>query len=265
MRRAYRMDERTFWWLCQMLKPCMKGGGQALPVNSPKTWTNGAANGVIAGSVCLAAALHYFAGGDPSDICGVFGIGNSDVHKSSWPIIDAVNSCKELAITFPKELHLQQELANGCKARSQEVDFDNCVGAIDGILIWIEKLKDSSVKDAESGQLAFFRGRKHKYGINMQAVCDAEGRCLYVDLGMPGRTSDYLAFAASNLHPMLEDDLLHPGFYIFGDNAYVNTRCMATPYTTSKGSQEDHNFFHSQLRITVVCSFGMLVNKWGLL
>jgi hypothetical protein len=94
------------------------------------------------------------------------------------------------------------------------------------------------------GSLLFYCGRKHKYGINMQAVCDAEGRYLYIDLSRPGCTSNYLAFVTRDLHAMLEDNLLHPGFCIFGDNAHVNIRYMATPYKMPKGSQGDYNFVH---------------------
>ena len=31
------------------------------------------------------------------------------------------------------------------------------------------------------------------------------------------------------------------------------------------GSKFDYNFFHSQVRISIECAFGMLVNRWGIL
>lgn len=130
----------------------------------------------------------------------------------------------------------------------------------------MEKPNVSSCDDADSGQLAFCCGRKHKYGIDMQAVCDTFGRYLDIDLSMPGKVSDYLVFVSSDLHDDPEKDkLLAPGLCLFGDNAYVNTSFMATPYKSPKGSEDDYNFHHSQLRITVECSFGMLVNRWGVL
>ncbi len=60
------------------------------------------------------------------------------------------------------------------------------------------------------------------------------------------------------------------GKVLFGDNAYLNTMYMATPYTNVSGNEEhvtkdDYNFFHSQLRIRVECCFGMLVQRWGIL
>jgi hypothetical protein len=61
------------------------------------------------------------------------------------------------------------------------------------------------------------------------------------------------------------------GKVLFGDNAYLNTQYMVTPYTNVSGNNEeqvtkdDYNFFHSQLRIRVECCFGMLVQRWGIL
>ena len=59
---------------------------------------------------------------------------------------------------------------------------------------------------------------------------------------------------------------LKPGLCLFGDNAYVNTPYMATPYkNVGSGVKDDYNFYHSQVRIEVECAFGMLVHRWGIL
>jgi hypothetical protein len=59
-------------------------------------------------------------------------------------------------------------------------------------------------------------------------------------------------------------------FVLFGDNAYMNSLYMTTPFTNVSGdpnrvAEDRYNFFHSQLRIRVECAFGMLVQRWGLL
>ena len=64
-----------------------------------------------------------------------------------------------------------------------------------------------------------------------------------------GRTS-CLAFEASDLHKKLEDGLLADGLVIFDDNAYLNTKYMATPYPNIAGrdkekSKDNNNFYHS--------------------
>jgi hypothetical protein len=51
----------------------------------------------------------------------------------------------------------------------------------------------------------------------------------------------------------------------FGDNAYINSQYMVTPYpNTSGGSKDNYNYFHSQLRIRIECAFGMFVQRWGI-
>jgi hypothetical protein len=61
-------------------------------------------------------------------------------------------------------------------------------------------------------------------------------------------------------------DFLAPNLTFFGDNAYVSTEFMATPYKGSQqGCKDAYNFFQSQLRINIECAFGMLVHRWGVL
>lgn len=63
-----------------------------------------------------------------------------------------------------------------------------------------------------------------------------------------GSSSDCIAFEASQLWNALEDGLLAPGLVLFGDNAYLNTNYLATPYPgVSSGCKDDYNFFHSQV------------------
>lgn len=65
-----------------------------------------------------------------------------------------------------------------------------------------------------------------------------------------GAASDTLAFEASSLSDRLEKDLLAPGLTLFGDNAYLNTKYMATPFpNVGKGHKDNYNFYQSQVRI----------------
>jgi DDE superfamily endonuclease len=53
---------------------------------------------------------------------------------------------------------------------------------------------------------------------------------------------------------------------LFGDNAYINTEFLATPYSGTKGGTRDaYNFHHSQLRINIEHTFGCFVQCWGIL
>jgi DDE superfamily endonuclease len=59
---------------------------------------------------------------------------------------------------------------------------------------------------------------------------------------------------------------INTGLCLFGDNAYINTEFMATPYPATRGGTPDaYNFYHSQLRINIECAFGRLVHRWAVL
>jgi hypothetical protein len=103
--------------------------------------------------------------------------------------------------------------------------------------------------------------RKKKFGLNCQAVCDLRGRILDISIMYPGSTSDCLAVEGMSLFHQLENGLLAPGLCLFGDNAYMNAPCMATPYAAASGGTKDaYDFYHSQLRIRIECTFGMLTH-----
>jgi DDE superfamily endonuclease len=247
VRRAYRMQSSSFWELHRMLKAGIAASQNTHEV-SCKTHKNGAKNGLISTSVRLSVALRYFAGGRPDDIALVHGISHSEVFNSVWKVVDAVNSCKNLNIGFPQSHTAQRKIARAFELKS-DPSFTMCAGCLDGMLIWMEKPSAAVCKEAKCGAMKFFCGRKKKFGVNLQGVCDVEGRFIDVSIGHPASTSDYLAFSTSKLYYKLEEDgFLAPGLTLFGDLAYVNTGYMATPFKGVKsGTKDDYNFFHSQV------------------
>jgi len=260
LRRAYRMDAASFWELHRILKPY---------IESKKKQTHhkkGAKNGLISTEIRLSSGIRYFAGGRPDDICLVHGISHSEVFNSVWKVLDAVNKCPLLDICYPTDHNTQRKIAADFKRRSQ-AGFDCCAGAIDGMLVWTEKPTEASCKRADCGVKKFFCGRKKKFGVSLQGVCDAECRFLDISIGHPGSTSDYLAFRTSSLcHKLETEGFLADDVCLFGDNAYVTNGYMSTPYKNIRsGNRDDYNFYHSQLRIKIECTFGMLVNRWGIL
>ena len=134
-------------------------------------------------------------------------------------------------------------------------------------------MQKPTVKDAKwvgVDQKKFLRGRKHKFGLNCQAVTDVDGRILDISVAYGASAADCVAFEASDLHALLECGILKPGYVLVGDNAYLNSSYMATPYFNVSGKpnkkiEDNYNFYHSQLRIRVECAFGMLVARWGTL
>ena len=134
---------------------------------------NSGPNGPIPSEICLAVALRYFAGASMIDIMISHGLSYAECYQSMWMIVDIINKIPEFHdLTYPKSHDEQKVIAAGFAAKL-ECFFQKCCGCIDGILIWIEKPCSSACKAAGVDAGKFFCGRKHKYGLNMQAVCDS--------------------------------------------------------------------------------------------
>ena len=195
----------------------------------------------------------------------VYGISHTEFFKSVWDVVEAINSHPAFNISYPASHNQQRIIADGFAQKSQ-AGFKCCTGAVDGILIWIHRPSADDCKEAGCSSGKFFCGRKHKFGLNCQAVCDVRGRFLDISIIFPASTSDCLAFEGSSLFEKLRSGILAPGLCLFGDNAYINALFMATPYSgVSSGYKDGYNFYHSQLRIRIECAFGMLVRRWSIL
>jgi hypothetical protein len=191
-------------------------------------------------------------------------ISHTEVHDSVQMVIDAVNQC--FSLEYPSSWDQQRSIAEEFRTKSG-ADFNNCAGAIDGILIWIQKPDKNDCEEFKCDSGKFFCGRKHKFGLNCQAVADSRGRLLDVSIVYPGSTSDCLAFEGSTLYTKLNTEgFLAPGLCLYGDNAYINSAYMAVPFHGQvSGDKDSYNFYHSQLRIRVECAFGMLTERWAIL
>jgi hypothetical protein len=246
--RAFRMSWSAFNHLHSLLKDSLASEHQR---------QYGHINGPIASQERLAMALRYFAGASPYDIMIVFGVGLTDVYKSVWIVVDACNNhlSNMYPLSYPEDHEEQQDIARGFTGRSA-VGFNNCAGAIDGVMICIEKPSELQCERSNVGSGRFYCGRKGKYGLNMQAVCDSRRRFLDISIRHPASASDFLAFVTSNLYESLTNqNVLAPGLALYGDNAYVNTSYMAVPFLkVGSGVKDDYNFFHSQVRA--------MNNKW---
>jgi len=246
--------------LVEMLKPYISPG-KCKGAHGP--------NAMIPSPLRVSAAIRYLAGGDPNDIALSHGVGPSYLFSGLiWPVIEAINHCPDLKVFFTDNHSKQLCIARKFRDRSH-AGFDCCVRAIDGILIWTEKPSERECHlfgNIQSG--SFFSGRKHKFGLNMQAICDADCHFLEFWIANPASASDYISFITSEFYnrKLQKSNFLARGLVLFGDNAYVSSDFMATPYKSARrGSKDDYNFFHLQLRIRIEMAFGMLTQRWGIL
>ena len=120
---------------------------------------------------------------------------------SITPFGHTTNRCPCLQFQFPATAVECQEIAVDFMFRSK-AGFDNCLGCIDGMLLWIEKpfLKECEKVGVDSGK--FYCSQKAKFGLNS---CDACCRFTYISVQHPALASDYLSFVTSSLYQQLTE------------------------------------------------------------
>lgn len=213
---------------------------------STKKHKNGARSGLIESVARFSCAIRYFAGGSLYNIALLHGILYKEVFTSVWRVVDTINATPELKITFPS-IDKQKQISKCFMAKS-DADFDN------------EHLNPKGY-NITGVKLEIFCGRKSKFRLNMMRTVDNRKQFVDINILHPGATSDYLAFSVCSLKERLESGLLAAGLCISGNNAYPNTRYMATPFQSPKSDEENYIFYLSQIHINVECAFGMLVQR----
>ncbi len=111
-------------------------------------------------------ALRYFSGGDPLDILDIHGVKMGEVLESVWEVVDAVHKSHQLEIMFPECHDKQLEIVQGFEKKS-DINISNWVGAIDGILIWINKSSMLDEKAIKFGPSNSFVVRRR----NLDLIC----------------------------------------------------------------------------------------------
>lgn len=152
-------------------------------------------------------------------------------------------------------------------------NLPNCLGAIDGKHIRIQKLPNSGSTNYNY---------KQYHSIVLLAACDADGLFTIIQTGFAGRNNDGGIFRASNLSRLLErgelnlpEDACLPHdenqqklpYYLVGDNAFPLKRFLMRPYpqNTLDNKKRIFNYRLSRGRKTIECSFGMMTQKFQVL
>jgi DDE superfamily endonuclease len=160
----------------------------------------------------------------------------------------AILDCNALAHSFPKTAEQIKVAASGFAGLSSNNFLRGCVGAVDGLLIRIKVPATIAVGMVKS----FYSGHYQCYGVNIQAVCDHRCRFIEVCVAAPGGANDIAAFRKTYI-PALINNL--PGsYYIVGDNAYICTEHLLTPYsgTAKKIHRKTHTTFMSRNCVLVL-------------
>ena len=226
----------------------------------------GTANEVPAtlSEVVVACGLRFLGGEDLKTLSDLYGMSDKTAYRLVFtrflPAIDS--SCHPLlTVKLPST---SEELCN-CTAQWGERStaggcFDGGIGAIDGWLCCTDAPSTTYVSNTTD----YFSGHYHRYGLNVQAVCDGNLRFLYFGVLGPGKTGDARALTrATTLIKWLED--LPDKYFLVGDNAYQCTRKVVIPFSGADKNipeNDSFNFYLSQLRTRIEMTFGLLTTKW---
>jgi hypothetical protein len=217
--------------------------------------------GYISPSMQFGMSLRYLAGGSYLDIHDRYGVSKSSFYSLVFECLELI--VQHYPIVFPTDPAALSKLADGFQQRQHPHMrvFLYALGALDGILL---KIRQPTVK--EISQPTLYHCRKGFHALNVQPVCDAYKRYTYCAIDMPGSTHDSRAFANSSLADAIARGCIPDQYYFLGDAAYKGTASILTPYIGNVRADESvFSFYHSSLRMTIEGSFGMLVNKWGIL
>ena len=143
--------------------------------------------------------------------------------------------------------------------------FQGCIGALDGMAVKIQRPTISELL-RNPGQ---YFCRKGYYALNLQAICNQDKKILWLLSKYVGGCHDSRAFRETGLYKILKEKskfFEENQYFIAGDSAYLPEPFLLIPYEDAPpGSAEDsYNFWHSNSRIRIECTFGEFVMRWGL-
>ncbi|XP_046388639.1 protein ALP1-like [Ischnura elegans] len=151
----------------------------------------------------------------------------------------------------------------------EQTNFPHCIGALDGKQIRV-------IKPVNSGSLYY--NYKNYFSILLLAMCDADYKFIFVDVGAYGKSSDSTVFKESTFKKKLDSGLLNipenassfqgfeepMPFVIVGDEGFGLTTKLLRPYSGKclDVKKRIFNYRLSRARRNIECSFGILANKW---
>ena len=245
-RRFFRMRHVSFLKLADLVRPYLQGNEKMA-----KLRTGG--NAIISTEMTLHCVLRFLSGAPCDEIRDKIGMSEAHFYYTLYRGIDAILSVEELEYHFPKTPEEIAEAVSGFTAISSFGAIDGCVACLDGMLLRTQTPGANETANVKS----YFSGHYQDYGINVQAACDSECRFVYAALTAPGGTNDIIAYRKSTLPQCIER--LPLGTYAIGDNAYICTEHLLTPFPGDQKANIDnhsYNFFLSQCRIRIEMTFG---------
>ena len=144
--------------------------------------------------------------------------------------------------------HIQQQF-------KQYRGFPRVVGCIDCTHVHI---KSPGGENAE-----YFRNRKNRFSINVQAVCDYNLKLTNLIARWPGSTHDSRIYQRSQMSNAFERDPRYKKYHLLGDSGYACSAAILTPFRDPATILE-RNYNNSQIptRIFIERCFGLIKRRF---
>eukprot|EP00105_Crassostrea_gigas_P033686 XP_011457145.1 PREDICTED: putative nuclease HARBI1 [Crassostrea gigas] len=200
-------------------------------------------------------ALRFYASGSFLEVIGdTMGFDKSTVSRAIDDVTNALIAKKDRFIKWPNH----EEILKSKQNFFSRGGFPGVIGCIDGTHVRIQ---------APFEDEAVYVNRKGFHSINVQAICDHEGKFINIDAQWPGSTHDSHVFRTSEVCTFLEEN--HRGVedgYLIGDSGYACSRFLITPYLHPANlSEEAFNTAHCRTRNAVERVFGWWKRRFHVL
>lgn len=167
----------------------------------------------------------------------------------------------------------EEDWINIAKEFYDRTNFPNCIGAVDGKHIRLQKPNNTGSE---------FYNYKNFYSTILLGIVDADYCFTAIDVGAYGAGSDSSVFKNSNFGQRLHNNQLNvptpqklPNnemgepipFMIVGDEAFALSQNVLRPYPRRNLTMKQRvfNYRLTRARRMVECTFGILANKWRIL
>ena len=273
-RRYFRMTKDSFFKLCELITSKV-GVAEFKPESLCGDFAKGSvkeAGGAICGEIRVAICIRMLAGASYLDLMVIFDL----CHRSIFRCFHTAMAWIRSTLSFPLVTALKDKDEAFFRDRSEKFangasdgHFDGCFGALDGLAIRIkrptrtEKLRDPGA----------YYCRKGFHALNVQAICDSDKKILWLSSSHQGSCHDSTAWTACKVYKVLQvrsEWLYQNNWFIAGDSAYNMESFLLVPFDKpdmrrAVGQMEDnYNFYHSNCRIRIECTFGELIMRWGI-
>lgn len=208
--RRFRLSKANVQFIYSMI------GAELEPVASRKNFTISALDKILITLRYLATGCFYLVAAD------FYGVSESSVCNIVPVVVQKIAALRERFIRMPVT---DDEIESNRRNFFRVAGMPCIIGALDGTLVKIQEVGGAMNKTA-------FFCRKQLYAINVQIICDADGKFLDIVARWPGAIHDETVFLNSRIYQRFvngEFERNQRASILLGDGGYRAETFLATP------------------------------------